>query len=158
MLLRQLRGALGITLLWALMWLPLGVGFGIWRYLSLPRCHEIVDGRCFGWSAWSVISAPVWLFTAWGAITGFLFATLLSGAERRRSVSELSVLRLSLWGAVCAFPLPLVLAVLIGREEGWSWWLAVPVVLAIVVGSVCAALTAAAARRSGPAVVPDRAA
>ena len=157
MLIRQLRGALGITLLWGLMWLPLGVGFGLWRYLTI-RCREFVEIHCYAGSAWSAISPNVWLWTAWGAINGFLFAAMLSVLESRRSVSQLSVLRLAVWGAVGAMPLPSVLAIVVSREQGWTWWLLVPFVIAITVGSICAALTAGVAIRGAKGVTSERAA
>ena len=158
MLLRQLRGAFGVTLLWGVLWFPLGLGLGLWRFLSMPLCHEFVDGNCFGPSAWSVIAPVTWWFTAWGAATGFLFATVLSVTERRRAISELSVRRLTVWGAIGAVPLPLVLAVLVTREEGWTWWVIVPLIIAITVGAICAALTGAAAIRGSNRIASDRAA
>jgi hypothetical protein len=130
LLLRQLRGALGITLLWAVVWFPLGIGLGVWRYLRSPFSDEMYGGEFARLPALSVIGPIVLVWTAWGAISGFLFATILSAAERRHSVDDVSIVRVSTWGAIGSASLPCVVLLFVAREEGWSWWLLIPVVVA----------------------------
>ena len=149
---------MGITVLWAALWLPLGIGLGVWRYLAAPFSDEMIDGQLPRLPAFPIISGIAILWMLWGAISGFLFATILSGAERRRAVQELSIVRVSVWGALGAASLPSVAVVQIARQEGWSWWLLVPLIVAFAVGASCAALTALAARRGSRLHSSERAA
>lgn len=48
------------------------------------------------------------LGAVFGAVSGIVFGVLLSVAERRKTLRELSLVRVALWGAVAAAVFPLV--------------------------------------------------
>ena len=158
MLLKQVRGAVGITLFWTVMWCLLGVMVGTWRYLVAGFSDVIVDGHLVRLPAAPMISRIVLTWTIWGAISGLLFAVILSVAERRRSIDQLSSLRLCAWGALGAVALPGAVLVLIAKQVEWGTWMFVPLIAALAIGSVCAGITAAAVRRGAHAHSHERAA
>jgi len=91
--LRKLRGIIGTGLTWALGW---GVLFGgLWVALGSPlgAVLEAVAGGAF-----------------LGAFAGGSFAVILSIAERRRTLEELSLRRVALWGGIGGMALILVLS------------------------------------------------
>ena len=96
-LLRKLRGALGTALIWALGWGA--IGFVVIAVLLLA-----VGSRDFYWEtviAFSLSSALS------GLVAGATFSLVLGTLYRRRHLSELSPLRMALWGAAAALLVPL---------------------------------------------------
>jgi len=97
-MLRKLRGIVSIGLTWGTLWgflmFVTGVIIGIVDPDSIdPGESPVVIGAILG---------------GMGLVSGALFGILLSVAERRKTIRELSVLRAALWGAVAAAA-PLVL-------------------------------------------------
>jgi len=91
--LRKLRGILGTGLTWAAGW---GALFGgMWAALGSPfgAVLEAVAGGAF-----------------LGAFAGGSFAVILSIAERRRTLGELSLRRVALWGGIGGMTLILLLS------------------------------------------------
>lgn len=96
--LRKLRGALGIAATWGVSWAAIGAALSIIVGVVDPPSIDAGEGPLR-------IGA---IFAAVGAISGFAFRPVMSFAERRRSVSELSIGRAALWGALGAAALPLL--------------------------------------------------
>jgi len=91
--LRKLRGIIGTGLTWAAGW---GALFGVaWlaRGFPLGMAVEAVLGGAF-----------------LGAFAGGSFAVILSLAERRRTLQELSVPRVAIWGGIGGVALLLVMS------------------------------------------------
>ena len=136
-----------IGVVWALAWLPVGGVIVLYAGSRPPRPDDLlyrpVDGSLF---------LTVW--TIWGALSGFVFAMILSRAERRRTLSELSLARTAVWGALGAMLLPALLTAL-DVARGWassplySWRPAVvSFLLSLVLGAACALGTLVLARRA----------
>jgi len=97
-LLRKLRGMLGVGLTW-------GVGWAIVMFI-IGSIIGVVDPDSIdaGEEPWRIAG----LVGAVGFISGAVFAAILSSAERRKSIRELSVPRAVLWGALGGAALPLL--------------------------------------------------
>lgn len=97
-LLRKLRGMLGVGLTW-------GVGWAIVMFI-IGSIIGVVDPDSIdaGEEPWRLAG----LVGAVGFISGAAFAAILSSAERRKSLRDLSVSRAALWGAVGGAALPLL--------------------------------------------------
>ena len=135
-LLRRLRGLLGVGLSWAILWalviFAIGTVIGIFDPASIDAGEE-------PWRMALTIVAPV------GFVSGLLFGGLLMGAEGKKSIRELSLWRVALWGAIGGALLPLLTpmndAVLFNT---------------VPLGAIASTLTVALARR-GAARTPDQA-
>jgi hypothetical protein len=79
----------GIT--WALAWVGLGAGIGILAGLDLSYLLRMAMGNSVG-----------------GFLAGASFAAILSVAERRHSLEDLSLRRVALWGAGGGLALSLI--------------------------------------------------
>jgi hypothetical protein len=82
-LLRRVRGILGTAFTWAIAWTGLGVGIGA------------LAGIGFGYLVPMALNGA-----AAGFLAGATFAVILSVAERHRTLQDLSLRRVALWGAV----------------------------------------------------------
>lgn len=136
LLFRRLRGIIGAALTWAVIWLPVGL------VLLLARPASDVARSIRLLSIWEV----------WGASSGAIFAIVLALAERNHTLAELSLLRVTAWGAIGAMVLPILLtvsALLRWNLTSLDWWIAL-MVLAVgaALGAVCAGVTFALARRA----------
>ncbi len=81
--LRRVRGVLGTAFTWAIAWTGLGAGLGL--LAGIPFSY-ILPMALNGAAA--------------GFIAGASFAVILSVAERQRTLEDLSLRRVALWGAV----------------------------------------------------------
>jgi len=106
-LLRRLRGALGIGLTWAGLW----VGFGILAGTVIGVFHPEDIGPGEGPSRALPILGLV------GFLSGLGFASLLAFAERRRTLRDLSLWRVGLWGMLGSAAIPL----LMGTDGSMGW-------------------------------------
>ena len=146
MIVRQLRAILVIGILWAVIWLPAGILFGLFRFWV----------RLDGEPPFSIVVVPysALMWTLWGATSGVLFAIVLSLAERRGTLADLSKTRVTVWGALGAMTLPAVFFLLAAISDPDSSWI-VGTALALAISAACGAMSSAAtlhlARRS-PAV------
>ena len=97
-ILRKLRGMLGMGLTW-------GVGWGMVLFM-IGTVIGIVDPDSIdaGEEPWRISL----LVGSVGFVSGSLFALIFSGAERKKSIRDLSVLRATLWGALGGAALPLL--------------------------------------------------
>ena len=85
-LVRRLRGALGIGVTWSVLWVAIGLVLGL--IFGVARPNDIGPGEGPGKGA-----AVCGLL---GFLSGLGFAGLLSLAERRRTIHELSLGRVAL--------------------------------------------------------------
>jgi hypothetical protein len=146
-LLRRLRAIVSTAILWTLVWIPVGLVFGMYRYLTHPHGGHGFDERDVGLG---VIWSTAWPFGIWGAISGALYAIILSLAERRRPISELSPRRVGAWGALGALALPgVVIVINTFQAPGYAWIPQAAVFLFVtsLLGAGCAAGTLRLAQR-----------
>lgn len=123
-LMRRIRGAIGLGLVWGATWLAAGlvllliVGFGA-----------------------ADVPFPLF-FGMLGFLAGVTFSLLLGLVERRRGFEEMSIPRFAAWGAAGGLLLALLISIPLGTA-------ALPVIAIIfpVAAGVCAAGTLALARR-----------
>jgi hypothetical protein len=98
-LLRRTRGALGVALTWGVVWaalfLVLFTIIGLVHPQSVSEPGETPMG-------FALIGA------GYGFFSGVVFALLLAVAERGRSISDLPLWRVALWGAVAPAAWPLL--------------------------------------------------
>jgi hypothetical protein len=147
-ILRRLRGVVLTALVWAVLWLPLGLGMGLYRYLRAPLSDLGTPERI---PAFPIISETTLVWSAWGAVVGTIFALVLLGAERRHTLEELSSTRFAIWGALSAILLPLASMVWFWADDPrFTVPLIAVVILAVTaaVGTACATGMLAVARRA----------
>jgi hypothetical protein len=99
--LRRIRAALGMGLLWALVWAPVAVLIGT----QIVDPHDTMDEM---W--WMVGALP-------GFLCGVTFSVILGVAARRRRLDELSIARVGGWGAVAGLLIG-ILPFLLGDRGG----------------------------------------
>jgi hypothetical protein len=130
---RRFRAIVVVAAMWAVVWLPIGIGLGV---LSNDYSKFAV--------AWTV----------WGAVSGGVFAILLMLTESGRSIRELSLGRVAVWGALGCMTLPLAFTALAIASGPWVFWhydwitYALILGMSAALGAVCAAGTVAAVRRN----------
>lgn len=98
-LVRKLRGALGLALTWSLAWTIVGSVLTGGIYLFFPGDFDPGE----------TVPVIIGLFALLGFLAGLGFATVLSIAERRNQLRQLTVGRGALWGAVGAVGSQLIL-------------------------------------------------
>lgn len=87
-LLRRLRGAAGLGLVWAVGWVPVGAVAGF------------LTGLVMGYPLAGVALSYATMFGGLGFVGGAIFSGILRLAEGRRRFDELSVPRFAAWGAL----------------------------------------------------------
>ena len=147
MLLRRARGVFVTGLLWAIVWGILGCAVVLTQVISQSRPSEPSLAR--------LILVALTFFGVWGGVSGSVFAIALTVAERQRSIEELSMGRVALWGAIGGATIPAIgtaASVLAGAasrlQPDLAWLFAITALL----GSLCASATLALARRGEAAV------
>ena len=96
---RRLRGLVGVGLSWAVLWAL--VIFAIGSVIGFFDPDSIDAGE-EPWRMALTIVAPV------GFVSGLLFGGLLMGAEGKKTLRDLSLWRVALWGAIGGAALPLL--------------------------------------------------
>ena len=139
----KVRAVLVIALVWACLWLPLGIAVGV-----LANSGEPTD----------IVPPPFVFFpivlAGWGGFSGAMFALLLALTERGRSLGTLSLMRVSLWGALGCISVPLLFTVYDVLTRSWLLVIddSLPTLIALggsaVLGALCAGGTLAAVRRA----------
>jgi hypothetical protein len=111
-LLRRIRGAVGIGLLWALPWALAGMlaspVIRKFAHAMPPRSilDRLFDGLFIGW---------------YGFLAGLVFSVVLAFAGRRKSIADLTTGRVLVWGLASSVLLtaPPMMVMLAGRPDGW---------------------------------------
>jgi hypothetical protein len=140
-MLRRIRSALVIGLLWGIAWLILGIVVDelmVW-FASPPRA---IDTLLLG------------IWTGLGIVSGTTFAGLLARLERNRTVETLAFRRLVLWGVLAGAGIPILFAIIVLALAAPDLHLArsdfVVFTLLGAIGAATAAGTIAIARRGEP--------
>ena len=96
-ILRNLRGLLGIGLTWGIVWAAVMIAVGM--------IIEVVDPDSIDPGEEPIVLGAVVGLV--GFISGLVFGGLLSIAERQKTISDLSLSRVAMWGILvsAAFPL-----------------------------------------------------
>ena len=123
---RWIRGALSVGVTWSVLWVMIGVA--LWGVFKIFQPEDIGPGE--GLSVVLPILGTV------GLLSGLGFSGLLTLAERRRGLGELSLGRVGLWGALGSAAVPL----LMGADPSMGW-------LTGSLGAVFATSSVAIARR-----------
>jgi hypothetical protein len=129
--LRHLRRAFLTALTWGVLWAPLGVVAGI-----IWDPNDSMD------EPWIAVGAYP------GFLCGLVFCVLLSIADRRRGLDELSPSRAAAWGALAGLivmALPSLLGTPNVEHAFWQWRYAI-VAAIVLLSSICAAGTVLLAR------------
>ena len=134
---RRVRSALIIAGLWAVAWLPVGIGLGLgfgWLHLPPRDSLEAIYLACW----------PVF-----GALSGGVFSLVFATLERRRAFDQLSTLRTALWGMLGGSTVPIALIVLTRISPNIGLNRQAPPVFAsmAILGAVCGAGMLLLARR-----------
>jgi hypothetical protein len=156
MIWHRIRGVLGISIVWAVAWLPLAVGLGLYRYWSDAPYRNLLPNKLEGFLAHMANAVGLGMLA--GAVSGAIFAVILALAERNRTLSNLSIRRLAIWGGIGASLLP---ATFLSLEAfvftHGNWWSGATIVLGIAaaLGAASAAATLKLANRgSEPQLKP----
>jgi len=145
--LRRLRAGLAIAITWALVWLPIGLGLAVYADARPPQPSDVIRRPVS-------MALFVTAWTAWGWISGGVFALILRMVERRRSLVDLSLGRTAVWGALGSMTVPAVLTLndllsmpVSFRLYDWQFVL-VALSLSAALGAGCAVATLGLARRA----------
>ncbi len=95
--LRKCRGALGVAATWGAVWAAIFAALGLTIGLLDPDSIDPGEGPV----------RVAWIGAIYGVVSGATFAVLLSLAEGRKAIRDLSLSRAALWGILgtAAFPL-----------------------------------------------------
>jgi hypothetical protein len=94
---RKCRGALGLGVFWAVVWAAIFAGLSIVIGIFDPDSIDPGEGPV----------RVAWIGSSYGFISGIAFSALLAMSEGRKTLSNLSPFKASVWGAIgtAAFPL-----------------------------------------------------
>ena len=119
------------------------MAFGVRRWLLTPWGDFLAEGATPQRPpAFPIISNTVLLSLIWGALVGVVFAIALLGAERRRTIQELSGVRFALWGALSAVAPPVAILITEAVRSGHvfiDWSFILIMLIAAGWGGACAA-------------------
>jgi hypothetical protein len=115
-LLRAIRGAVGIAIVWAIPWAIAG-------FLASPILRRLSNAPPPGLLRSSLEYALDYatLMAWYGFLAGLAFSLVLSFAARRRVLGQLTTRQMAVWGVVASVLLtgpPMILA-LLNRSDGW---------------------------------------
>ena len=106
-------------------------------------------------SVGSFVLGQLLFFGVYGGISGAIFALLLALAERRRTLEQLSMARVTTWGVLGGAVLPAFGIATIGVNGGFrgappmvGWVLVSMLVASALLGGLCASGTLALGRRA----------
>lgn len=144
---RRLRGLFGVGATWGVLWGAIGGVIG--------AMIALVGGDP---SIWATIVEWALGMGAYGVISGFGFAALLSLGEGRRTLQDLSLKRVALWGVLGSAAVPLFFGALGLFEVGTTLIdVAEAVALTATLGGIFAPGAVAIARRAELAEPDERA-
>lgn len=124
-LLRKLRGVMGIGLTWGILWAAIAAAVGLVIRITIPGSFDPGDA-----------GIPLAMGVV-GFVSGVGFGILLSFAESRKTILDLSLSRVAMWGVLGSAALPL----LTGMEDKLLF-------LTCPLGAIFAAGSLAIARRA----------
>lgn len=146
MWLRRIRGIATMAILWGIMWIPLGAGFGVFMNWK--------DGPTVLGQPWPEAHFPSLLMEStlnWaliGLVLGGLWSVLMM-AGAHRDLGHLARWRLIGWGAFGGVAAPIFLVAVRGSRyvyAGWLWHTAAYLVATGIAGAATAALMLQIAR------------
>jgi hypothetical protein len=97
-LLRKVRGVLGSGLIWGVLWATIGALVGFLIRITIPGSMDPGENEL-------LVAA---IFGAIGFVSGAAFGMLLSFAESRKKILDLSLGRAAVWGILGAATFPLL--------------------------------------------------
>src|SRR5688572_32475072 len=106
-ILRRLRGAIGVGVTWAVLWVLLGS--------LVLGAFMLIDPADIGPGEGASQVLPI--FALVGFLSGTGFAALLAFSERAKKLTELSLWRVGLLGALGSVAIPWLL----GADKGEGW-------------------------------------
>jgi hypothetical protein len=106
-LVRRVRGALAIGAVWGAVWIA--IGLVVWAVIRMLAPEDIEPGEGLD-TALPILGLA-------GFLAGLGFAGLLSIAERRAALDDLSLPRVALWGLLGSAAIPW----LIGSDGSMGW-------------------------------------
>lgn len=106
MLLRRLRAAAVLGVMWALLCVPFGIA--LYFVMALWVSDLYVSGR----DLWNLVVYGASIGAAWGLVSGLVFAAALAALERRGGVEHLARRRVVGWGALSGAALPITVLTL----------------------------------------------
>ncbi len=133
-----------IATLWAVLWLPVGAALG--AYVGSRWRGDVIPPSIL----WFTVA-----LTVWGACSGAVFAFLLALGETGRTIDNLSLARVSLWGAAGCMTLLKAVSISPVLPGLWSFvsddrvparWIAIGVIACL--GAIGAAGTVGLVRRT----------
>jgi hypothetical protein len=98
--LRRIRGVIATGITWSIGWCVAFLGIGLFTWPTLGDLPVVAASATF-----------------FGFISGVSFALILSVAERRRTLDQLSLWRVALWGFIGTTALLLLLSLLLMGPE-----------------------------------------
>lgn len=145
--LRRIRGLLGVGITWGALWGAIGAAVGFVVGLVNPALWNFMNPVEF----WGLGLA------AYGFLSGVGFGGLLSLREGRRTLGDLSLGRVAIWGVLGSAAVPLLFGALGFFEAGTTLWdVASAMLLTAGLGGTFAPGSVAIARRAELAA-PDEA-
>ncbi len=126
-LLRKLRGLMGVGLTWGILWATVMAAIGVIIWVVDPDSIDPGDGP--------LIASAIVGFQ--GFVAGVGFGLLLSFAETRKKILDLSLIRVAIWGLLASAVLPF----LTGMPIGMLWFVC-------LLGAASASASVAIARRA----------
>jgi hypothetical protein len=133
MLLRRLRAAGVLGLMWAILCAPFGVAMQLTLALS-------VIGMPSGRDLWYIVWIGAASGAGWGLASGFAFAAALAVLERRRSMEQLARRRVVAWAALSGALFPIAVIAVVIPSVGVLLADMVPVLVAVSVSAVYGAV------------------
>lgn len=124
LLARRIRGALGIGVTWGALWVV--IGLVVFTAFAIFDPEDIDPGEG--------LARVLPIFGLVGFLSGLGFAVWLSLAERRRTLHQLPLWRVGLWGLLGGVAIPLLMG-----TDGSMGWITGPMGAAFAAASVGAA-------------------
>ena len=117
-LLHKIRGLAGVGITWGALWGLIGAGVGLVIGMVTPGA----------WDWYNPILTWAFGIGAYGVVSGVGFATLFSLSEGRKTLFDLSLRRVALWGVLGSAAVPLLFSA--------AGWLPIGTPLVDILGAV----------------------
>ncbi|MFL5563253.1 MAG: hypothetical protein ACJ79K_17440 [Gemmatimonadaceae bacterium] len=160
-MLRRVRGIVGMALVWGAAFAMVGAGYAVWRWSTVHVTKVVIGGRDVTPSTWVVALRGAIIVAPWGMLAGVCFALALIVIGQRRSTWRRTDAlptpgNAAAFGAVASIALPLatVAATALGILSGAGGIHGLPIRL---LGAVAAAGSGLAAGLVALARMPARA-